>query len=59
LRLPDSKTGAKVDRLGAPPIDLLSGLPPIRQSLRLSGCSGRQYVVGPKEPHRRRPFRRD
>jgi integrase len=27
LRLPDSKTGAKVVRLGAPAIDLLSGLP--------------------------------
>jgi integrase len=27
LRLPDSKTGAKVVRLGAPALDLLSGLP--------------------------------
>lgn len=47
LRLPDSKTGAKVVMLGAPALDILSNLPRIQTNpFVLPGKKRRQHLVG-------------
>jgi integrase len=46
LRLPDSKTGAKVVRLGAAALDLLAGLPRLGDSPYVFPCTRRRVGAG-------------